>query len=298
MEEENKKIEETSVEETTEEVVSAEATAEAVAEEAPVTEAESAAETVGGKDASKDEKEEKPISKKKRIANAVILGVQVAFVLVAIIVCLIVLFNPKDPGEVSPLGIKLLTVNTNSMNGTQKDSFSKNDLVIAKSPKNKGEGLQVGQIISFLMLEEKSQTMIVNSHRIVDVKTDGGTRYITKGDANEINDPGFVRPEDVLAVYAFKIKGVGKVIKFIRDGHNFIYIVIIPLALLLIYNVYLVIQIIMEGKMKKAKAAAAADALSSLSQEDIEKLLAARGIDPTALAKMQGQQDENKSNDQ
>jgi len=275
MEEEKKAIEETSSERT-EEIVRAE---EVTTESSVV---ESASESQEEKKEEKDGK--KPMTKGKRIANAIILGVQIAFVLIAITICLVVLLNPKAQDDISPLGVKLLTVNSNSMNGTEKDSFSKNDLVIAKNAKNGGEGLEVGTIVSFKMLEEDSGEFIINTHRIVEVHTENGfTQYVTRGDANPLNDKGWLRAEDVLAVYAFHIPGVGAVIKWIRDGYHFIYVVIIPLGLLLIYNVYLVIQIIMESKMKKAKAAAAADALSSLSQEDIERLLAARGIDPNAI---------------
>ena len=53
-------------------------------------------------------KGKKPLTKGKRIANAIVLGVQIAFVVLAIVICLVVLLNPKEQGEISPLGVKLL----------------------------------------------------------------------------------------------------------------------------------------------------------------------------------------------
>lgn len=285
MEEENKTIDE-AVSEGAETVPAEDVTTEApVVASVTETPQAPAAEPTPTQDAQGQEKDgKKPMSKGRRIANAIILGIQIAFVVIAITICLVVLLNPKAQDDISPLGVKLLTVNSNSMNGTEKDSFSVNDLVIARNAKNGGEGLQVGQIVSFKMLEENSGEFIINTHRIVEVHTENGfTQYFTKGDANPTNDKGWLRAEDILAVYSFHISGLGAVIKWIRDGYHFIYVVIIPLGLLLIYNVYLVIQIVMESKMKKAKAAAAADALSNLSQEDIERLLAQRGINPATI---------------
>ena len=297
MEEENKTIEETTPEQAglIEEGVAPEtaAPAEAAAQEQ---EAPATMSAPVEKETSKEQTKEKPMTKGKRIANAIILGIQVAFVLLAITVCLVVLLNPKAQDEISPLGVKLLTVRTDSMDGDQPDSFTVDDLIVATNPKDR-DALEVGDIVSFKAIEKYTGIEFINTHRIVDINTElEHTQYLTKGD-NSPDVDGWLASDQILAVYSFKIKGLGAAIKFIRDGYHFIYVVIIPLGLLLIYNVYLVIQIIMEGKMKKAKAAAAADALSNLSQEDIEKLLAARGIDPSAI-QAQAQQEEDHNNDQ
>ena len=298
MEEENKRIDEANLEEqkapeeTASEVTApAEEAPIAAAEEAPVEEKKDAAAE------EKDEKGKKPITKTKKILNAIVLGVQIAFVVLSITICLVMLLNPKAQDEVSPLGVKLLTVNSPSMDGTEKDSFGVNDLVIAKNPKNGGEGLQKGDIITFKMLEKESGLFIINTHRIDEVITENGfTQYKTKGDANPTQDPGWVSAENVLAVYAFHIKGLGAAIKWVRDGYHFIFVVIIPLGLLLIYNIYLVAQIVVEAKMKKAKTAAAeaaaASARASLSEEDLLRLLKERGIDPSAIKEQEGKKDD------
>ncbi|MBP5404660.1 MAG: signal peptidase I [Clostridia bacterium] len=300
MEEENKRIDEANLEEQkAPEETASEVTAPveeapiAAAEEAPVEKKDEAAEE-------KDEKGKKPITKTKKILNAIVLGVQIAFVVLSITICLVMLLNPKAQDEVSPLGVKLLTVNSPSMDGTEKDSFGVNDLVIAKNPKNGGEGLQKGDIITFKMLEKESGLFIINTHRIDEVITENGfTQYKTKGDANPMQDPGWVSADNVLAVYAFHIKGLGKAIKWVRDGYHFIFVVIIPLGLLLIYNIYLVAQIVVEGKMKKAKVAAAeaaaASARANLSEEDLLRLLKERGIDPAAIKKQDDKTDDTGS---
>lgn len=225
---------------------------------------------------SDEEKDKKPVSKKKRILNGIFLGVQIALVVVAIVITLVMILNPKSD-EVSSVGVKLLPVLSGSMDGDRKDSFPKGSLVVATTPKNGGEDLKVGDIVTFAMLEEESNQMILVTHRIIEVVEiePGLVKYRTQGDANPLPDSTLKLPGDIKAVYAFHIKGLGSALTWVRDGYHFIYVIIIPLGLLLIYNIYLVAQIVVEGKMKRAKAAAAESAkqaaLASIDEEEIKR---------------------------
>ena len=235
----------------------------------------------------------KPMTKGRRIMNAIVLAVQIAFVVLAIAICLIVMLNPQSSDKVSPVGLKLLPVLSGSMDGNQKGSFPKGALVFATNPKNGGTDLKEGDIVTFTMLEESSGQTILVTHRIIEVvETEPGLkRYRTKGDANPLPDEALKLPGDIKAVYAFHINGLGTALTWIRDGYNFIYVIIIPLGLLLIYNIYLVAQIVVENKMKKAKAAAAETAkqaaLASIDEEAIkrkaiEEYLRSQGLSPAA----------------
>ena len=225
---------------------------------------------------SDEEKDKKPVSKKKRILNGIFLGVQIALVVVAIVITLVMILNPKSD-EVSSVGVKLLPVLSGSMDGDRKDSFPKGSLVVATTPKNGGEDLKVGDIVTFAMLEEESNQMILVTHRIIEVVEiePGLVKYRTQGDANPLPDSTLKLPGDIKAVYAFHINGLGAALTWVRDGYHFIYVIIIPLGLLLIYNIYLVAQIVVEGKMKRAKAAAAESAkqaaLASIDEEEIKR---------------------------
>lgn len=225
---------------------------------------------------SDEEKDKKPVSKKKRILNGIFLGVQIALVVVAIVITLVMILNPKSD-EVSSVGIKLLPVLSGSMDGDRKDSFPKGALVVATTPKNGGEDLKVDDIVTFAMLEEESNQMILVTHRIIEVVEiePGLVKYRTQGDANPLPDSTLKLPGDIKAVYAFHINGLGAALTWVRDGYHFIYVIIIPLGLLLIYNIYLVAQIVVEGKMKRAKAAAAESAkqaaLASIDEEEIKR---------------------------
>lgn len=252
-----------------EEAVPAEEAVSPAAEEAPKQAAPQAEDSTT--------EERKPVSKKKRILNGVFLGLQIALVVLSIVICLVVILNPNSQEKVSPVGIKLLPVLTGSMDGNEKDSFAPGALVVATTPKNHGENLKVGEIVTFTQRNEETNEMMLVTHRIVEVVQidESVYKYKTKGDANALADEALKLPGDILAVYAFHINGLGAALTWIRDGYHFIFVIIIPLGLLLIYNIYLVAQIVVEGKMKKARAAAAESAkqaaLASIDEEEIKR---------------------------
>ena len=230
----------------------------------------------------------KPMSKKRKIFNAIFLGVQILLVLFAIILTIIMIMNPKQ-GEVSSAGIKLMPVLSESMDGERTLSdgvtyqgFAKWALVIAKSPKRDADNnvdassLKVGDIVTFQGLVEGKQELI--THRIIEIVEieEGLVRFRTQGDNQAANvDSTLKAANDFQAVYMFHIPKLGKALWWIRDGYHFIYVIIIPLGLLLLYNIYLVAQIVIEGKMKKSNAAVAEKAkqaaLASIDEEEIKR---------------------------
>ncbi|HCJ01730.1 MAG TPA: hypothetical protein DIC18_02620 [Clostridiales bacterium] len=277
MEEEKKIMEETASEQASEQVVQ---------EAAP----QEASDKKDGGKKNKEKSGEK--SKKKRVLNAIFLAVQILLVVLAITICLVMILNPKEPDQVSPLGLKLLPVRSSSMDGDKKDSFPKYSLVFATNPKNGGKDLKVGNIVTFVDQDANGQKFL-NTHRIVAVEEhlqEDGTylkSYQTQGDNNPLPDSIWKTPDQILAVYSFHIKGLGGAILWIREGYHFIFVIIIPLGLLFLYNIYLVAQIVLESKMRKAKALAAEKAkeaaLASIDEEEIkrkaiEEYLRAQGL--------------------
>jgi len=244
--------------------------------------------------ASADANDEKPVSKKKKIVNAILLGLQILVVLIAFSICLVVIINPLD--NTSTAAVQLYTVQSPSMDGkttltledgTEKEfsGFPANSLVLGVKPSNDGNDLKIGDIVTFEMDLEMGGKVIrgLNTHRIVGVKEVNGVRmYMTQGDAYAEPDKLLGSDEidwkygsQMKTKYVFHISGLGIVFDWIRDGSHFIYVIIIPLALLLIYNIYLVAQIVVEGKMKKARALAAESAkeaaLASIDEEEIKR---------------------------
>lgn len=97
-----------------------------------------------------------------------------------------------------------------------------------------------------------------------------------------------------------KLSGVGGVITWVQDPTHFFIVILVPLILLFGYNVWIVIQYVIEVKTEKAKKLALEEAKAggiSLEEEEeikrkaVEEYMKKMGIDPNSLPK---QNDENK----
>lgn len=72
--------------------------------------------------------------------------------------------------------------------------------------------IEEGQIIVF----KRGRSRIV--HRVVDIDQYGGERrYVTKGDANEDNDAGYILDSDIVGITSYKIPYVGSPTIWVRD---------------------------------------------------------------------------------
>jgi len=92
---------------------------------------------------------------------------------------------------------------------------------------------QVGDVITFGDVY-KSETPI--THRIVDIKViEGDYYYITKGDANDDNDPKDVPKEDVIGKVLFSLPYAGYVVQEARKPFGFAILIIIP-GVIIVYD--------------------------------------------------------------
>ena len=133
--------------------------------------------------------------------------------------------------------------------------------------------------------------------------------YYVDGDINgELIDPAntnlidsyFPSLQGVIGTWnGKKLSGVGGVITWIQDPTHFFIVILVPLILLFGYNVWIVIQYVIEVKTEKARKLALEEAKGSISLEEeeeikrkaIEEYMKKMGIDPNSLPK---QNDENK----
>ncbi|MBE6148594.1 MAG: signal peptidase I [Firmicutes bacterium] len=100
----------------------------------------------------------------------------------------------------------ILVIGSGSMTGT----IDKGDVIIYEKYEN--TDINIDNIIMF----EKDGKKII--HRVVDAQSvNKGTRYYTKGDANEKNDDGYITASDIKGTIKFKIKYIGYPTIWIRD---------------------------------------------------------------------------------
>ena len=209
-------------------------------------------------------------AKQKKIVDIVVTCIEVVIVLIGIIISAIVISNPIiSSGEVSGGKIKLMPVLSDSMAGNEKTSFKKGDLVIAKTPDDV-RALAVGDIITFKY--NINGVDVLNTHRIIEVLpgADGkADTYITHGDNNPVGSNETVNPNAVLAVYTTHLKGVGKAIFWLQNSTNFLLVIVLPLALLFIYNIVMFVRMLMQWKMEKV--ASANNGAATVDEEEIKR---------------------------
>lgn len=114
----------------------------------------------------------------------------------------------------------------------------------------------------------------VNTHRVVGITDDNGVRsFITRGDNNPANDSTPVQEQDVVGRYVGNAKILGDFAGFLSRPYIFLFIVIIPCAVLIMLSFVDVIKKYREVCMEK------------LVEEEVERLKESdkngNGKDPT-----------------
>lgn len=136
--------------------------------------------------------------------------------LIGVIITGTILFSLKQDTQKSIFGYRFYNVLTNSMNSGDPDSFRAGDMILVKvlNPNT----LVKGDVITFVTSEDASFYL---THRIVDIKTDlrgkPGLYFITRGDANNVDDPA-VSAQAVVGKKVLMIPYAGNVITFIQKN--------------------------------------------------------------------------------
>lgn len=183
----------------------------------------------------------------------------------------------KSDGIPNLFGYAPLSVQSDSMVPT----FESGDLIISKVVDENTE-LNVGDVITYVMNIDGQD--VLNSHKIVDITTSNGfTFYTTKGDNNPTEDEEPVIETNVLAKYTGTcLKGFGTVYDFLTSQLGFFLVILLPLIIFFLYEVFRVIRNLIEYNKEKALEqavkASAAVSNSGLSEEEmkiaVEKYLA------------------------
>lgn len=203
----------------------------------------------------------------------------------------------------SIFGYGFMAVASDSMEGNKEDSFKVGDLLIVKIVKDEKdlEGLTPEKdIVTFY---DFSQEILI-THRLVDIKeSNGNPLYVAQGDKVEITNSsadykvgqeGYYLTEtlgesEILAIYSSKIKGVGKVLAFLQTKAGFGLCIVLPTALLLIFEAYLLIKNLFEINRQKLTQELEAKGLNQNANFDPEE--EKRRIREELLAEMRKEQE-------
>lgn len=177
-----------------------------------------------------------------------IVNVAVTAVLLLLIGAVVVLAfsGRRSPDRIPTLGgHKVLTV----LSGSMEPAIHTGDVVIIRSLAEKEE-IQEGNIITF-RTKEKADMLI--THRVVGVVSvnDVPSAYVTKGDANDVEDLSTVARSQVVGTYAWRLPYFGYLVSFLRKPLGIILCVILPGLILIAGEFRTIWQILSEFEAAK-----------------------------------------------
>ena len=174
----------------------------------------------------------------------------------------------KDP----IFGLSFMPVRSDSMAGGGKDNFVKGDFLIAKEVKDVST-LKVGDIITYKVYQ--GDNYYLETHRIVEIKEDGS--IYTQGDNTNMSFvPSKVENKNILAIYKGQIKKVGNFFLFFEDRTNYAIFILIPLLILMLWNIYGFVKALLDYRRKAMidKAVASGEISEELKALAIQEYLA------------------------
>ena len=231
-------------------------------------------------------------TKAKKIISITLNVIVWAFLLFALLVTILTFASKNtSDGVPSVFGKSFVTVQSDSMKSDKPESFKTGDmLIIKKILPEQAKQLTEGTIIVYrapIDIDGDGYTGDVNTHRIVSVRPDGDiTYYTTQGDNREMcpNPDGYeLRYTDIIGVYeGGKLAGLGGVADFLRSSLGFGLVVVLPMALFFLYELYALLKIVMDLKIKKASAGAVAIDEEEIKRRAIEEYLAKQNAEKNA----------------
>ncbi len=156
----------------------------------------------------------------------------IALIPVLIINCTLLFKGYTNKDEVPGIGGYFpLIVLTDSM----YPEFSGGDLIISKTVD--AEDVKVGDVIAFFDPAGNGTSIV--THRVIEITTeDGKLSFLTKGDANNVSDSVPATEDDLVGMYTgIHIPGAGNIAMFMQTTTGLIVCVVLPLLLLIGYDV-------------------------------------------------------------
>ena len=211
----------------------------------------------------------------KRAANVLLSVILWAVILVAALYAFTTMATRDNQNVSNLFGYTPLVVKSDSMAPT----FETGDLIVIK--KCDPQTLKEGDIICFHTIINNEYAL--NTHRIKSIEAVGDARsYTTIGDNNNgIADQHVISDGDIVGKYVTSIPKIGKVMDFLSGSTGFLIVIVLPMLLFFIYQVYNLIMISI--RLKKAVAVETAKE-AALAQSQVAELEEAKRLREEAEA--------------
>lgn len=203
---------------------------------------------------------EKAIAKKIGTAVGLLLCVVFAFLLICNVTIIVKgTIDPEKPPSV--FGVTPMVVLSGSMSGSAQDHIEVGDLIFTTAPDP--AALKEGDVVSFM------ENTTVITHRIVQITTDetGQTVYITKGDANNTEDPP-IYASDIIGIFRFRIPFLGDLAIFLQQPIGMALFIGIPVCAFVVYDVFRRNRTRSKEAEENERLKAELEALRSAAQND------------------------------
>lgn len=160
----------------------------------------------------------------------------------------------RDTDHVASLaGFTPLTVASESMSPT----FGQGDMIVIQQVDP--ATLKEGDIITFHAIIDNQYAL--NTHRIASISVDSGVRkYVTKGDNNTMTDTHVISDGDIVGKEVLIIPNMGKVMDFLSSTPGFLIVIVLPLLIFFVYQVYHLISVSINLKRATQEEARMAEA--------------------------------------
>lgn len=162
-----------------------------------------------------------------------VVGTVLCVILIPILIlnCTLIFKSFTNKDEVPSVGGFLpLIVLTDSM----YPEIQSGDLIICHTLE--AEEVQVNDVIAFFDPAGNGTSIV--THRVVEIVTDSGEiQFRTKGDANNVEDSVLVPADNLVAIYKTRIPGAGNVAMFFSTTTGLLICVVVPLCILIAYDV-------------------------------------------------------------
>ena len=201
----------------------------------------------------------------KRAGTVVLSVILWAIILIAALYAFTTMATRDNQNVANIFGYTPLTVQSDSMVPT----FASGDLIFIK--KCDPATLKEGDIICFHTIIDNEYAL--NTHRIESIESVGDARsYTTIGDNNNgITDQHVISDGDIVGKYVGHLAGFGKVMDFLSSSTGFLIVIILPMMLFFIYQIYHLITISI--RLKRALAVENARAAEMARMEAAQRMM-------------------------
>lgn len=216
------------------------------------------------------------MNKAKKAGTVVISVLLWVIILIAALYSITVLANKDGNNVASVAGFTPLVVQSDSMAPT----FCKDDMIIIR--KCDTQKLEEGDIITFHTVIDNK--LALNTHRIVKIEEyeNGYRSFTTRGDNNPADDTHILAEGDIVGKYVTTLPKLGKLMNFLSSSAGFLIVIVIPMFIFFVYQLYHLITVVLA--LKKATALEALEEQAKLQARVQSQIQPAAPIAPAASA--------------